>query len=390
MDDVARRPRGAAAADTTGPDRPIFIVACPRSGTTLLQLMISAHPRIAIPPENRFVVEGWMRRQAFGDLRRRKNRVRLARWIFRRRLFKDLELEREPLRRAIAKGPPTIGSAMGIVLREYARSQGKPRWGDKRPVYLKHLDWLLQLFPDAQFIHIVRDGRDCVASLKRMRWWRGGSLTAISRWVESMRQGEHARRSLRPDQYLELQYEHLVANPREELERICAFLGEEFDERMLEHHRSSVGAPKRKTWHARTAGAVTTQAVNQWNEQLEPWELAAVELVGRRYLKHYGYALSGQRRVRPHKLAQAWLEVRRRELGSRRVRRDDLAVAKAYGYPVAAQLTSGQRRVAAERGELFGGDHKGSARMRRERRRRRRAAQAAARPDGGAAKEISR
>ena len=355
MDDVAAARVEAASPKLAGPDRPIFVVACPRSGTTLLQLMLSAHPRIAIPPENRFVVEGWIQRARFGDLRVRRNRVALAKWIIRRRMFRDLELDRKAVRRAIVTGPPTIGSAMGIVLREYAHSKGKPRWGDKRPVYLKHLDWLLEMFPDAQFVHIVRDGRDCVASLKRMRWWRGGSLTAISRWVESMRQGERARRRLRPDQYYELQYEHLVADPRQELERLCAFLGEDFAESMLEHHRTAAAAtPKRKTWHARTQAAVTTQAVNQWAEQLEPWELAAIERVGRRHLVHYGYELSGARAGRlPHKLAQAWLEVRRRELGRWRVRRADRRLAEQYPYPVAAQLTSGQRRHAAERGEVF-------------------------------------
>lgn len=372
MDDVAAAPLEAASGVEEGPDRPIFVVACPRSGTTLLQLMLSAHPRIAIPPENRFVVEGWMRRDRFGDLRERPNRVKLAKWITRRRMFRDLELDRKAVRRAIVTGPPTIGSAMGIVMREYARSKGKPRWGDKRPVYLKHLERLLEMFPDAQFVHIVRDGRDCVASLKRMRWWRGGSLTAISRWVEAMRQAERARATLRADQYYELQYEHLVANPREELTRLCAFLGEEFAESMLEHHRTADATPKRKTWHARTQAAVTTQAVNQWAEQLEPWELAALERVGRRHLVRYGYTLSQAPAWRsPHRVAQAWLEVRRRELGSWRVRRADHELAQQYPYAVAAQLTTGQRRRAAERGELVPGRKKrpqrsaGAARGRR-------------------------
>jgi hypothetical protein len=368
MDDAPARPADAASADHAGPDRPVFIVACPRSGTTLLQLMLSAHPRLAIPPENRFMVEAWMQRDTFGDLKQRSNRVKLAKWIVRRRLFRDLGLERQAVRRAIVTGPPTIGSATGIVLREYARSKGKPRWGDKRPSYLKHLDWLLEMFPDAQIVHIVRDGRDCVASLKRMRWWRGGSLTAISRWVESMRQGERARSTLRPDQYYELQYEHLVADPRGELSKLCAFLGEEFAESMLEHHRAPDTAPKRKTWHARTSGAVTTTAVNQWAEQLEPWELAAIERVGRRHLRHYGYELS-QAKGQPHKTAQAWLELRRRELGSWRVHRGDRQVAREYPYPVAAQLTAAQRRRAAERGELFADRKRRRARSQRRARR---------------------
>uniref|UniRef100_UPI00281255E6 sulfotransferase n=1 Tax=Streptomyces alfalfae TaxID=1642299 RepID=UPI00281255E6 len=56
--------------------RPVFLLGCPRSGTTLLQLMLHAHPRIALPPENRFVLPAYERRLAFGDLRDRGNRAR--------------------------------------------------------------------------------------------------------------------------------------------------------------------------------------------------------------------------------------------------------------------------------------------------------------------------
>ena len=62
-------------------DRPIFVIGCPRSGTTMLQLMLHSHPRIAVPPETRFLVPGYYRRFFFGDLREQRNRRRLGRWI---------------------------------------------------------------------------------------------------------------------------------------------------------------------------------------------------------------------------------------------------------------------------------------------------------------------
>src|SRR5690606_13260697 len=81
---------GAAAApcpthhggiDLMPSDRPIFVIGCPRSGTTMLQLMLHSHPRIAVPPETRFVVPAYFSRRMYGDMRLAENRRRLATWI---------------------------------------------------------------------------------------------------------------------------------------------------------------------------------------------------------------------------------------------------------------------------------------------------------------------
>jgi len=112
-----------------GADRPIFILGCPRSGTTLLQLMLHAHPRIAIPPETRFVLTSYEARNTFGDLRREPSRAALANSIVRERqtLFYDLGLDADEIFAEIMAGPPTLGSAIGIVFGAYARRFGKPR-----------------------------------------------------------------------------------------------------------------------------------------------------------------------------------------------------------------------------------------------------------------------
>src|SRR5215475_1669200 len=154
-----------------GADRPIFVLGCPRSGTTMVQLMLHAHPRIAIPPETRFLLTAYRRRHEYGDLTIAENREKLANFVTGKGTsFGDLGLDRAATVAEIVAGPPTLGSAMGIVFRAYARRFDKPRWGDKRPAYLLNLDVLLRMFPDAQVIHIIRDGRDCVASMREAPW----------------------------------------------------------------------------------------------------------------------------------------------------------------------------------------------------------------------------
>ena len=345
----------AADEDTTAaPDRPIFIVGCPRSGTTLLQLMVHAHPRIAIPPETRHLLDLYLRHAEFGDLRERANRSAVADHILAERRFKDLKLDREQVRTAIEQGPPTMGSALGIVLQEYAHKFGKARWGDKRPLYINHLSAIFEMFPDAQIVHIIRDGRACVASLKRMPWWDGGSISAMSRWVQAMYIGSRARATLRPDQYHEISYEKLVADPQPQLEALCAFLGEPFAASMLEPREVAHAVPKRKKHHANTRGEVSQAPVDAWRQELEEWEVAVFETVARKWLLRHGYELvSSPRKAPPQALARAVWNVVRRRADVARKQLQERRVARAATAPLAAQLTAGQRRLAAQRGELF-------------------------------------
>src|SRR3954449_9011995 len=105
---------------TVTTDRPIIVVGCPRSGTTMLQLMLHAHPRIALPPENRFVLPAYERRHEFGDLRAADNRRALGRWIVGTPQFEDLGLEEQRVIDRVVAAPPTLGSAIGTVFRLYA------------------------------------------------------------------------------------------------------------------------------------------------------------------------------------------------------------------------------------------------------------------------------
>lgn len=169
--------------------RPIVVLGCPRSGTTLVQVALSAHPRIALPPETWALVDGYRAQLRFGDLAEPAGRDRLADWLLARPAVADLGLTPTQLRAAVHAAPPTLGSALGAVLQAYAARFGKPRWGDKRPGYYRDVAAVRRLLPTAQFVHVVRDARSCVASLKQMR---GTGRTA---WRRSRR---GSRRSTPP------------------------------------------------------------------------------------------------------------------------------------------------------------------------------------------------
>ncbi|GID96867.1 sulfotransferase family protein [Amorphoplanes digitatis] len=283
-------------------DRPIIVVGCPRSGTTMLQLMLHAHPRIAIPPETRFTLAAYWERRIFGDLSEAANRRALAHWIIHRRetRFCDLGLPAEDIAERITAGPGTLGSALGTVFQRYAARFGKPRWGDKRPAYLNNVDILLRLFPDAQFINIVRDGRDCVASLKEMSWHRKDIYATVAAWSRAVDDARRAARRLGPTQWHEVRYEDLVADPHAGLAKMCAYLGEQYDPAMAEPSAvADVAVPSFKTWHARTHAPVTTQRIQSWQTRLTSEEIALCEAALGSRLEACGYDLSGTGRPAP-------------------------------------------------------------------------------------------
>lgn len=285
---------------TTASARPIIVVGCPRSGTTLLQVMLHTHPRIAIPPENRFVLPAYSRRREFGDLGKEANRRKLGKWITRRSKtkFGDFGLDADEVIARIAAAPPTLGSALSTIFQAYADRFGKARWGDKRPMYALHLDVIRRLYPDAQIVSIVRDGRDCIASLKEMSWYQHDLHYAISSWALSVDATRRAARRLGPDSFYEIGYEQLVHDPEPQLRALCDFLGEDYHAAMADPaETAAVAVPERKKHHALTHQPVTEQRVESWRERLTPEEIAVCEsLLGSR-LRRYGYELSGAGRA---------------------------------------------------------------------------------------------
>jgi hypothetical protein len=329
-------------------DRPIFVVGCPRSGTTMLGLMIHAHPRLAMPPENRFVLHTWRRRRQFGDLSTEEQRRAIAAHITRKgSLVKDMGLSNAAVAELIAEQATTFGDAFGLVFQEFARANGKARWGDKRPAYFGEVDMLLRLFPDAQFVHLLRDGRANVASLKRMPWWPETSIGSMAVWstAEWCLRRDAAR--LPADTFHSMRYEDLVADPRTVLTRLCDFLEEDFDEAMLEPSKVREVVPERKVWHERLSGAVDSSTVESWRTGLEPWELGLMETVLGRTLKRNGYALSGDgKRPSLHALSHYAKSLSTHRKDMRRRWKKEALEAETRTFPVAARLTTRQKELA--------------------------------------------
>ncbi len=332
-------------------DRPIFVVGCARSGTTLLQSMIHAHPRLAMPPENRFVIPVYKKRMALGDLRKRDGAELVADEVgkYGTRL-KDLGLTRARVRARMYESPPTVGSQVGSVLELYADRHTKRRWGDKRPNYIQFLPELMALFPDAQLVHIIRDGRDCAASLITMPWWEHGYARAVCKWRDAIEAGNTAK-SLGSDSYYEIRYEDLVAKPAKALGELCDYLDEDFNPAMLETQRIAAHTPDYKVWHERLQQPVNSGAVQRWRRDLSDDQVALFEHVASAQLVQHGYGLSGPAVTPSDQIMKHW-RTAEDHLAARDAKRDAdrAATDLEYPHPVAAALTRGQRKLAKNAG----------------------------------------
>ena len=278
--------------------KPIFIIGCERSGTTLIRLILHSHPNIALPPQTKFLKKIYKRRLQWRNLANEANRIKLSHWFTdhfdNHTKLPDLGLEAGDIRKEIVSSATSLGAAATGVFKLYSRKFNKPRWGDKRPYYIKYLRQLLALFPDAQIIHVVRDGRDCIASLMKMPWWKKDLAYTILNWQEAIQEGKRANRSLPVEQFIEIRYEDFVSHPEKWARELCRFLGEKYNSDMLKFQEiADIAVPDYKMpWHSATREPISNTAIGRWQRDLEKWQVSLIEKVMGQELKEWGYELS--------------------------------------------------------------------------------------------------
>jgi hypothetical protein len=329
------------------PDRPVIIGGCPRSGTTLLRTMLHCHPEIAIPRETRFVLEAWLRRRKFGDLRRQANRRRLAEWIFKREKSqaKRLGLDADEAVGRLVASQPTLGSMLAAGFVMFAERQGKPRWGDKRPMYAARMAAIWDLFPNAHFIHVVRDPRACVVSLRKLGWYDGQIAPAVELWERSINAANSWRLRLAADQLLEVKYEDLVTQPRETLTQVATFAAVAHDEdamrQMLRYHE--LPETRSQRYHANLSRPLDPARMSGWTEDLEKPEIAFVEEAAGPLMRQWGYEAVADGVSAPAELKREFEARRRRHAAARRklTWADRVQKLVLHRQPLAAELPPG-------------------------------------------------
>jgi hypothetical protein len=254
-------------------DTPFFIVGSERSGTTMLRLMLNRHSRLCVPPESHFIT------RLHDRFATPPSPDRFLEALAADDRFREWGL---PIAAVVppADASPSWAGLFGAAFQAYADKEGKPRWGDKTPIYVTRVDTLRAIFgPAVRVVHIVRDGRDVVASMRGMKWNRGSVWDNARTWradVEKARADGHAAG---PGVYHEVVYEQLIAAPERELRAICAHLDESFEPAMLDFFEDAGRAipAHRQRWHANATRPANDSAVGRWRHDLSAAEIATVE-----------------------------------------------------------------------------------------------------------------
>ena len=268
---------------------PLFVLGVSRSGTTLLRVILDRSPGIAIPDETFFIPQLAHRHSSpvdseefLDDVRRLP---RLAAW----------GVTAEELEARLRSGM-SVGEALSAVFSAYAAKHGKPRWGDKTPLYMRHLGLIERLFPDAQYVHLIRDGRDAALAFLDMpegvvtRTWAHPRSPAgfACEWRTEVLRARALGLRLGRARYLEIRYEELVADTAGVVRSVCDFAVLPFEPAMLEY--ADAVDVSQKPHHQRLLQP-PTRGVRDWRSQMSREDALAFEAVAGDLLDELGYAL---------------------------------------------------------------------------------------------------
>lgn len=282
--------------------RPPFpmIVGVGRSGTTLLRMMIDAHPDIVIPPETHWLM-GLIK-----ELRRADYSPERARsFLLEQSTWHDLDISDGDLRAILAAHDQTqLSETLRSIYRCYADRHRSPRVGDKTPAHGLSMVEIAEAIPEAHFIHIIRDGRDVAVSYRGLRFGPGEDAhEAAVFWktrVEKIRSfGQRVER------YMELRYEALLDNPEAELRKIADFIHLPFDRRQLDAHEFAaerlselktvakngrvLTSEQRQDVHRLTVRKPDRTRVGRWKDAMDQSQVDAFHRAAGDLLEQLGY-----------------------------------------------------------------------------------------------------
>jgi glycosyltransferase involved in cell wall biosynthesis len=283
---------------------PIFLLGAERSGTTLLRLMLTAHPDICIPPESIFFVALESKYGAVGNLI--PHLPEFLNDLYDNKFHRFREWNVDPqllLNNLTSHQHLSYTQAVETVYQTY-RQQFDPTasiWGDKNPFHIYQLGKIRRYFPGVRAILIVRDFRACYSSVKKLaakeqetgEVWPGiktiNGLTHQWNQVVKIIDKYHQKW----EQFYLVYYEDLVREPAAQLAKICQWLGVDFQDSMLEFYQKNAEKglipPNQIAWHPNTFKPVDVSGVNAWQDELSFSELETIELMNWKNLSKLGY-----------------------------------------------------------------------------------------------------
>ena len=275
----------------------VFIVGCPRSGTTLLRRVVDAHPQIAITPETQWIPRLFKRRKGLSP--QGLVTPKLIDKLIAHRRFLLLGIGRDELVTLLkVREPISYADFVGGLFDLYGKARGKQLVGDKTSGYVRNLRALHELWPAARFVHVIRDGREVCLSV--MSWskvdratgffqsWDDDPVsTAALWWACNVRFGREIGQMLGPKLYYEIRYDLLVAHPAEECAKLCDFLDVHYSDAMPKFYENRPAVADEV--EADHAWLPITSGLREWRSQMSELDVARFEAAAGDLLENLGY-----------------------------------------------------------------------------------------------------
>ncbi len=263
-----------------------FIVGCPRSGTTLLSVLLDRHTRLCIPPETAFFdelapfISHLLDDAAFLDV--------LGGWG----RLSEFNIEPKMVVERLKNRKKTPADVLAAILDIYAEGQGKARCGEKTPQHLRHVPSILQQFPAAKIICMLRDGRETALSLSSMPWWSPRTLAdAADCWKTSVDLLEKFTLQY-PTQFKLVRYEDLVTDPESVLGSIMGYLGETFEPGQLESSSASgIVLSRSLAWKGKALEPIDASGLMRHRNAASVEQIAFLDQSLGEALSRHGYTL---------------------------------------------------------------------------------------------------
>ncbi len=280
---------------------PVFIVGAPRSGTTMLQYILDDLPNLSMPTgESHFIVPLYRNQAAYPDAGTSGGMRRLLQTLhdfnaeFLDTDLHGMKFDVDALAEAfLAEGRDSVRDVIAGIFEHNARGMGKARWGDKTPYYALHLDKLIDWWPDARIIHLVRDGRDVALSLfgRKHDFSAYNVYYAAQYWQKYVDVCREQGRRLPAGQYLELRYEDVLNDQAAAMRTVCDFIGEPLPGE-VPHPASELDEASRQL------KTVNRNNQEKWRRALNAWQIRVFESEAGATLQQSGYpVLTSTRRL---------------------------------------------------------------------------------------------
>jgi len=275
-----------------------FIIARPRSGTTLLRTLLDAHSNIIIPIESPLIlhlsgkyknIRVWNKKKLTDFYNDLLNVLDFNTW----------PVDHEKLRKDIleCEGKTSFSSICKVVHYNYISSYKKNEikyLGDKNPRHSNTMPLIFKLFPHAKYIHLVRDYRDHILSMTKTRLANISNIVVIAyRWKYSAKKMDKFKKKY-PGSFFTIRYEDLVNNPSCYLKNICDFLEIPYEETMLDSYRNVEEAYKTYTkeriaFYGKLTEPVTNSRSNLWQTEMKEIDIKIADSIAGKYAGNLGY-----------------------------------------------------------------------------------------------------